>query len=188
MLPGGLPVRCGNTFARRPCLPRASNFGDRLRTRRGSSCHQLQVKAIASVDRASATDRQSSPSIDIDNKADKKYSTVHVSAPSRSGLLAGLSDIFAQSGLDVCKASVDNSNGTSINKFLVCRSDGSKIEDKDELNTLQQALRSAVSSTGLKRPKLKHSDKSVADEKKNFLYTLMGRSFLQCLTEVIYVA
>ena len=172
---GGSRRPCATSFPR-PRLSPAAGSGLPARARRGRNCHQLQVKAVASVDKPSTAGRQNGPSVDIDNKADKKYSTVLVNAPSRSGLLAGLSEIFAQSGLDVCKAIVDNNNGTSINKFLVCRSDGSKVEDAEELNTLQQALKSAVSSQSavLKRPKLKHADKSVADDKKNFLYTLMG--------------
>ena len=173
--PGGSRRPCATSFSRLR-LPSASGSGSPARARRGRDCHQLQVKAVASVDKPSTAGRENGPSVDIDNKADKKYSTVLVNAPSRSGLLAGLSEIFAQSGLDVCKAMIDNNNGTSINKFLVCRSDGSKVEDAEELNKLQQALKSAVSSQSavLKRPKLKHADKSVADDKKNFLYTLMG--------------
>ncbi len=119
----------------------------------------------------------STASVDIDNKADKKYSTILIKAPSRSGLLTGLTDILAQYDLDVCKATVDNSDGNSTNKFLVCHTDGTKVDNAEELKTLQQALESAVSSqsTGLKRPKLKNADKSVAEDKKNFLYTLMGK-------------
>ena len=99
-----------------------------------------------------------------------------IKAPSRSGLLTGLTDILAQYDLDVFKASVDNTNGTSVNKFLVCNTDGGKVDNEELLSTLQHALESAVSSqsTGLKRPKLKNADKSVAEDKKNFLYTLMG--------------
>ncbi len=131
---------------------------------------------MASVDKAASADA-SAASVDIDNKSDKNYSTIFVKAPSRSGLLTGLTDILAQYDLDVYKASVDNSNGTSTNKFLVCHSDGGKVDNEEELSTLQHALESAVSSqsTGLKRPKLKNADKSVAEDKKNFLYTLMGK-------------
>ncbi len=143
--------------------------------RRARSRHQPQVNAVASIDKASAD--ASTASVDIDNKADKKYSTIVIKAPSRSGLLTGLTDILAQYDLDVCKATVDNSDGNSTNKFLVCHTDGTKVDNAEELKTLQQALESAVSSqsTGLKRPKLKNADKSVAEDKKNFLYTLMGK-------------
>lgn len=141
--------------------------------RRARSRHQLQVNAVASIDKASAD--ASTASVDIDNKADKKYSIIAIKAPSRSGLLTGLTDILAQYDLDVCKATVDNSDGISTNKFLVCHTDGTKVDNAEELKTLRQALESAVSSqsAGLKRPKLKNADKSVAEDKKNFLYTLM---------------
>lgn len=147
-----------------------------LRQRRSRNHHQLQVDAVASIDKRTA-DSPSAASVAIDNKADKKYSTILVKAPSRAGLLTGLTDILAQYDLEVCKATIDNSDGTSVNKFLVCCVDGSKIDNAEELKTLQQALESAVSSqsTGLKRPKLKNADKSVAEDKKNFLYTLMGK-------------
>lgn len=144
--------------------------------RRSNNLHQLQVNAVASVDKAASNDAISSGSVDIDNKSDKKYSTVLVKAPHRSGLLTSLTDILSQSGLDICKASVDNSDGTSVNKFLVCGSDGGKLENKEQLSTLRQALESAVSpqTTGRLRPKLKNADKNVAEDKKNFLFTLMG--------------
>lgn len=144
--------------------------------RRSKNLHQLQVNAVASVDKAASNDATSSESVDIDNKSDKKCSTILVKAPHRSGLLTSLTDILSQSGLDICKASVDNSDGTSVNKFLVCGSDGGKLENKEQLSTLRQALESAVSpqSTGRLRPKLKNADKNVAEDKKNFLFTLMG--------------
>ena len=147
--------------------------------RRGRASHRLQVNAVASVDKAdkaASNDANSAGSVQIDNKSDKKYSTVLVKAPHRLGLLTGLTDILAQSGLDICKAIVDNSDGTSVNKFLVCGSNGGKVENAEQLSTLQHALESAISpqSTGRLRPKLKNADKSVAEEKKNFLYTLMG--------------
>ena len=144
--------------------------------RRGRNCHQLQVNAVASVDKPASSDATNAGSVDIDNKSDKKFSTVLVTAPHRLGLLTSLIDILAQSGLDVCKATVDNNDGTSINKFLVCGSNGGKLENKEQLSTLQHALESAISpqSTGRLRPKLKNADKSVAEDKKNFLFTLMG--------------
>ena len=146
------------------------------RHKRGGKSHQLQVNAVASVDKASSNEANSTGSVDIDNKADKKYSTILVKAPQRSGLLSGLTEILAQTGLEVCKATVDNSNGTSVNKFLVVGGNGGKVEDAEELRTLQQALESAISpqSSSRLRPKLKLADKSVAEDKKNFLYTLMG--------------
>lgn len=147
---------------------------------RGRTSHQLQVNAVASVDKPASNDATSTGSVQIDNKSDEKYSTVLVKAPHRSGLLTGLTDILAQSGLDICKATVDNSDGTSINKFVVCGSNGGKLEDVKQLSTLQHALESAISaqSTGRLRPKLKNADKSVAEDKKNFLYTLMGTKII----------
>ena len=143
-------------------------------TRGRLSNQQLQLNAVAGVDKAASNDANSTGTVDIDNKADKKCSTILVKAPQRSGLLSGLTDILAQNGLDVCKATVDNSNGTSINKFLVVGSNGGKVENAQELSALQQALESAISpqSTGRLRPKLKNADKSVAEDKKNFLYLL----------------
>lgn len=155
--------------------------------RRGRLSHQLQLNAVASVDKAASSDANSTGTVEIDNKADKKYSTILVKAPQRSGLLSGLTDILAQNGLDVCKATVDNSNGTSINQFLVVGSNGGKVENAQELRTLQQALESAISpqSTGRLRPKLKNADKSVAEDKKNFLYTLMGMPL--CLLHLVFM-
>ena len=170
--------------ASRPATLQASRRSSLRCQRRGRSSHQLQVNAVASVDKAASNDATSTGSVDIDNKSDKKYSTILVKALHRSGLLTSLTDILAQSGLDVCKASVDNSDGTSISKFLVCGSDGSKVENKEQLRTLRHALESAISpqSTGRLRPKLKNADKSVAEDKKNFLFTLMGTTIVMLST------
>jgi hypothetical protein len=168
-------LKTHSIFAHRSGAFRKARCPAHLCQKRARSRHQFQVNAVASIDKASAD--ASTASVDIDNKADKKYSTILIKAPSRSGLLTGLTDVLAQYDLDVCKATVDNSDGTSTNKFLVCHTDGTKVDNAEELKTLQQALESAVSSqsTGLKRPKLKNADKSVAEDKKNFLYTLMGK-------------
>ena len=168
-------LKSHSILAHRPGAFRTARCPAQWCQRRARSRHQLQVNAVASIDKASAD--ASTASVDVDNKADKKYSTIVIKAPSRSGLLTGLTDILAQYDLDVCKATVDNSDGNSTNKFLVCHTDGTKVDNAEELKTLQQALESAVSSqsTGLKRPKLKNADKSVAEDRKNFLYTLMGK-------------
>lgn len=173
---GCLAARSCKLVSHRSGLFQTATHNARLRQRPGRNCHQLQVNAVANIDRAASADTSGAASVDIDNKADKKYSTIVIKAPSRSGLLTGLTDILAQYDLDVFKASVDNTNGTSVNKFLVCDTDGGKVDNEELLSTLQHALESAVSSqsTGLKRPKLKNADKSVAEDKKNFLYTLMG--------------
>ncbi len=172
---GCFTLKSHSILAHRSGAFRTARCPAHLCQRRARSRHQLQVNAVASIDKASAD--ASTASVDIDNKADKNYSTILIKAPSRSGLLTGLTDILAQYDLDVCKATVDNSDGNSTNKFLVCHADGTKVDNAEELKTLQQALESAVSSqsTGLKRPKLKNADKSVAEDKKNFLYTLMGK-------------
>ena len=94
----------------------------------------MKVSAVASIDNVSADNAASTGSVNIDNKADKKYSTILIKAPQRTGLLSGVTDILAQNGLDVYKASVDNSNGTSINKFLVSGSTGGKVENAEELS------------------------------------------------------
>lgn len=136
--------------------------------------HQLMVNAVASVERPAETSE--APSVSIDNKRDSKFSAISVTAPSRANLLGHITDTLTQLGLEIAKATVDNSNGTSVNKFYVCRPGGGKLDKPEDVEALQHALESAVSpqSAGLKRPLLKQTDKSVPEDKKKFLYTLMG--------------
>lgn len=139
-----------------------------------SRTHQLMVNAVASVERDAESSQ--APSVSIDNKKDSQYSAISITAPARANVLGHITDTLTQLGLQIAKATVDNSNGSSVNELYVCRSDGSKLNSAKEIKALQHALESAVSpqSTSLKRPLLKQTDKSVPEDKKNFLYTLMG--------------
>ena len=139
--------------------------------------HQSKISAVASVEREA--DTAGAPSVTVDNKKDSKFLVVSVTAPARVDLLSNITDTLAQLGLQIAKANVDNSNGNSVNKISVCRSDGSKLDNPKQIEALQHALESAISpqSASLKRPLLKQTDKSVAEDKKNFLYTLMGACY-----------
>lgn len=163
-----------NAFA----LPsrRSKPFAVAGRATRPDRAHHLFVSSIASVEKPAET--SDAPSVSIDNKRDNKYSAVSVTAPARSNLLGQITDVLTSLGLEIAKATVDNSNGTSVNKFYVARTDGRKLESKQELEAVQSALESAVSpqSVSLKRPVLKTADKSVGDDKKDFLYSLMGNA------------
>lgn len=162
-------------LSRRGCSPFAQSARQQRRCHIPSKkSHQLSINAVASVEKDA--DSAQAPSVSIDNKRDSQYSAVSVTAPARANVLGQITDTLTQLGLQIAKATVDNSNGTSVNKLYVCRADGSKLSNSKDIDALQHALESAISpqSTSLKRPLLKQTDTSVPEDKKNFLYTLMG--------------
>jgi UTP:GlnB (protein PII) uridylyltransferase len=105
---------------------------------------------------------------------------IYLSGTNRPGLLTAISAALRDLELEVNKAVVetDAQNGKISDKFFVALRGGGKLEDKEQLATVEKALTTlldrAAGSQLQPRPKFTTVSIQQDENKRELLYTLMG--------------
>jgi hypothetical protein len=105
---------------------------------------------------------------------------IYLSGTNRPGLLTAISAALRDLNLDVNKAVVetDAQNGKISDKFFVQMRGGGKLEDKEQLDTVEKALTTlldrAAGNQLQPRPKFTTVSIQQDENKRELLYTLMG--------------
>ena len=82
--------------------------------------------------------------IGIDNSAHPVFTLVDIQTPDRLGLLYHLLRAFGQVGANIALSRITTEKGAAIDSFYITGEQGRKIEDPDEIKSLQKALQSAA--------------------------------------------
>ena len=146
-------------------------------SRSGRTLHQV-TRAVAEVDRPTASSAGEDSVVTVDNSTDKLYTRLSVDTASQPGLLPALSSMFQDFGVDVVKTTVDGSGGRSQGQFFVQNQSGSKLTDGLEVERLQRAIKSLLDTRfGLKIPRRPQvGGTRDADQRTALLYGLMGEA------------
>jgi [protein-PII] uridylyltransferase len=108
---------------------------------------QLEVGALLKRRTASSIPERFVPRvathIAVDNKAAADATVIDVIAQDRIGLLHVIARTFFESGVQILLAKIETQGARAIDGFYL-RKGGKKIEDPDELASLEGALRAAI--------------------------------------------
>lgn len=159
------------------------DFGQARQSRSGRSLHQV-TRAVAEIDRPTASPAGDGSTVTIDNKSDKAYTLVSVETVRQPGLLPALSTMFQDFGVDVVKTTLDGSDSRSHGQFLVQNQAGGKLSDGMEVDRLQRAIESLLDTRfGLKIPRRPQvGGTRDADQRTALLYGLMGEASISACT------
>lgn len=106
---------------------------------------------------------------------------ISVNASNRPGLLTAITAAFRDLNLDVGKAAVEGDNQKISDKFYVQKVGGGKITDAKTVDNIRRALETLLRTrSGPVSPRPKFSTVSIQQDenKKELLYTLMGRQLV----------
>lgn len=166
--------------SRKVCRPELAQN----RPSRSSRTLQLVTRAVAEIDRPTASAAGDGSVVTIDNDTDTQYTLVSVETAQQPGLLPALSSMFQDFGVDVVKTNVDGSDGRSHGSFFVQTQAGTKLADGLEVTRLQRAIKSLLDTRfGLKIPRRPQvGGTRDADQRTALLYGLMGMCRVSWLT------
>ena len=84
--------------------------------------------------------------VQVDNNDSERYSIVEVRAADRLGLLYAITRTLRELALDIHLAKVDTIGAEVVDAFYVLRTNGRRVEERDEIERVQRRVREAVTA------------------------------------------
>ena len=84
--------------------------------------------------------------VQVDNNDSERYSIVEVRAADRLGLLYAITRTLRELALDIHLAKVDTIGAEVVDAFYVLRTNGRRLDERDEIARVEQRLREAVAA------------------------------------------
>ena len=84
------------------------------------------------------------PVVHVENTASDEYSVLEVTAQDQPGLLHAITHALSEIGIDIHLAKVDTLGPEVFDAFYVRRENGRRIEDRDEIERVEQRVLDAI--------------------------------------------
>lgn len=100
--------------------------------------------AFAQGGRAAVATARMPTIVYVDNGSSDRFTRVEVNAADRIGILYAIATAMASLDLDIHLAQVETLGTTTVDTFFLRRSDGSQLEDVEEIQALRRTIAAAI--------------------------------------------